>query len=93
MEILDDLVIRVDEAACHPVLMTLWNDYGISLLSSMFRVSGSEAEDIHERQSRRKQGFGAFLRQMKEERSVEDRLRSYHGTKGTFQSLLLSLTA
>ena len=75
LEILDDLVIRVDEAACHPVLMTLWNDYGISLLSSMFGVSGSEAEDIHERQSRRKQGFGAFLRQMKEERSVEDRLR------------------
>ena len=26
LEILDDLVIRVDEAACHPVLMTLWND-------------------------------------------------------------------
>ena len=42
-ENLDDLVIRVDEAACHPVLMTLWDENGISLLGSMFGVSGSEA--------------------------------------------------
>ena len=48
----------------------------------MFGVSGSEAEDIHEKQSRRKQGFGAFLRQMKEDRSVEDRLRLLPWNKG-----------
>lgn len=74
-EYLEHQVVRVDEAACHPVLMTLWEEHGLHLLESMFNMQGPEAQDILERQSRRKQGFGAFLRQIDQDRSIEDRLR------------------
>ena len=92
-EYLEHQVVRVDEAACHPVLMTLWEEHGLHLLESMFNMQGPEAQDILERQSRRKQGFGAFLRQIDQDRSIEDRLRLLPWSDQNCQSLWHSRTA
>ena len=74
-ESLEERVVRVDEAACHPILVTLWKEHGMHLLGEMFGIDEDEASEIHAKQAKRKQGFGAFLRQLRESRGVDDRLR------------------
>ena len=74
-ESIEEQVIRVDEAACHPILVTLWEEHGMHLLSEMFDIGEDEGSDIHAKQAKRKQGFGAFLRQLREARGIDDRLR------------------
>ena len=74
-ESVEERVVRVDDAACHPILVTLWEDHGMHLLSEMFGIDEDENSEIHAKQAKRKQGFGAFLRQLRESRGVDDRLR------------------
>ena len=71
---LDDKVIRLEDSACHPVLVSLWEDHGMTILESLFALVGEEAESVHSRQSKRKQGFGAFLRELSESLSTAMRL-------------------
>ncbi len=58
-------VIRFEDSACHPVLVALWEENGLDILESMFGLVGDEAEELYSKQARRKQGFGAFLRELK----------------------------
>ena len=58
-------VIRFEDSACHPVLVALWEENGLDILESMFGLVGEEAEELYSKQARRKQGFGAFLRELK----------------------------
>ena len=74
-ESVENQVVRADEAACHPILVTLWKDHGMYLLSEMFDIGEEEGVEIHAKQAKRKQGFGAFLRQLRESKGVDDRLR------------------
>ena len=67
---LDDDVIRLEEGGCHPNLVALWPDYGLIILENLYDIEGEEAETILEKQARRKQGFGAFLRELGVSRSV-----------------------
>ena len=67
-ESIEEQVMRVDEAACHPILVTLWEEHGMHLLGEMFDIDEDEGSDIHAKQAKRKQGFGAFLRQLRESR-------------------------
>ncbi len=60
----EEKVVRLEDSSCHPVLVSLWPDYGMSILESIFGVTGDDAKAIHDRQSKRKQGFGAFLREL-----------------------------
>ena len=71
---LEDRVIRFEESSCHPVLVSLWDDYGMTILSEMYSLAGEEAEKVHARQVKRKQGFGAFLRELNESLSTAMRL-------------------
>ena len=71
---LEDRVIRFEESSCHPVLVSLWDDYGMTILSEMYSLAGGEAEKVHARQVKRKQGFGAFLRELNESLSTAMRL-------------------
>ncbi len=70
----EDRVVRVEESACHPVLVSLWPEHGMSILEGLFGLSGAEAESVHSRQERRKQGFGAFLRELNESLNTAQRL-------------------
>ncbi len=71
---LEDEVIRLEGSSCHPVLVSLWADYGLSILEGIFGLVGEEAEAVHSKQTKRKQGFGAFLRELKESLSTAKRL-------------------
>jgi hypothetical protein len=67
-------VIRFEDSSCHPVLVALWEDNGMDILQSMFGLEGVEAETIHSKQAKRKQGFGAFLRELNESISSAKKL-------------------
>jgi len=67
-------VIRLEDSSCHPVLVSLWGDYGSAILEGMYNLTGDEAEKIHSRQAKRKQGFGAFLRELNDSLSTAMRL-------------------
>ncbi len=58
-------VIRFEDSTCHPVLVALWEENGLDILESMFGLVGNDAEELYSKQARRKQGFGAFLRELK----------------------------
>ena len=70
----EDPVIRLEESSCHPVLVSLWDDYGAGILDAMYNLTGEEAEKVHSRQAKRKQGFGAFLRELNDTLSTAMRL-------------------
>ena len=72
---LDSDVVRMEEGACHPNLVSLWPAHGKTVLAGMFGLSDEESQGILEKQARRKQGFGAFLRELGEELDTEMRLR------------------
>ena len=72
---LDSNVVRMEEGACHPNLVSLWPTHGKTVLEGMFGLSDEESQGILDRQARRKQGFGAFLRELGEELDTEMRLR------------------
>ena len=71
---LEDPVIRLEDSSCHPVLVSLWPDYGMGVLEDLFGLTGMDAEDVHFRQTKRKQGFGAFLRELNESLSTAKKL-------------------
>ena len=71
---LEDPVIRLEDSSCHPVLVSLWPDYGMGVLEDLFGLTGTDAEDVHSRQTKRKQGFGAFLRELNESLSTAKKL-------------------
>ncbi len=70
----EDKVVRLEDSSCHPVLVSLWEEYGMTILEELFGMRGEEAEIVHSRQTKRKQGFGAFLRELSETLSTAKRL-------------------
>ncbi|MAQ05883.1 MAG: hypothetical protein CMA51_03715, partial [Euryarchaeota archaeon] len=73
---LEEMVVRFEENACHPLLVSLWKDHGLTILNEMFELSGEEAEEIYNKQLQRKQGFGAFLRELKNNLTTAKKLDS-----------------
>ena len=71
---LEDKVVRLEASSCHPVLVPLWPENGMRGRESRFGITGEEAEKVHSRQAKRKQGFGAFLRELGESLSTAMRL-------------------
>ena len=71
---LEEKVVRLEESSCHPVLVALWHEHGMTVLKKLFGLTGEEAEKVHNRQARRKQGFGAFLRELNDALSAAQRL-------------------
>ena len=72
---LDEDVVRLEESSCHPNLVALWPDYGHNILEDLYGIEGEEAEAVLEKQTKRKQGFGAFLRELGVSRSVAMKLK------------------
>ena len=66
---LDDDVLRLEETSCHANLVALWPEWGGLVLEEIYGITGDEADGIIEKQTKRKQGFGAFLKKMEAERA------------------------
>jgi len=81
-------VVRFEDSSCHPVLVSLWEDNGMLILQSMFGLEGQEAEKIYEKQAKRKQGFGAFLRELNESISSARKLERLPWDEGSLPSPL-----
>ena len=81
-------VVRFEDSSCHPVLVSLWEDNGMLILQSMFGLEGEEAERIHEKQAKRKQGFGAFLRELNDSISSARKLERLPWDEGALPSPL-----
>ena len=72
---LESDVVRMEEGSCHPNLVSLWPKYGKTVLQGLYGLGDEDSVEILERQSRRKQGFGAFLRELGESLDTEMRLK------------------
>ena len=81
-------VIRFEDSACHPVLVALWEENGLDILESMFGLVGEDAEELYSKQARRKQGFGAFLRELKGSVSSARRLERLPWEEGVLPNPL-----
>ena len=68
-EELEDTVLRIEDTSCHANLVALWPQWGNLILEEIYGITGEEADEIVEKQSKRKQGFGAFLKKMESERA------------------------
>ena len=71
---LDHSVVRLEDSSCHPILVALWPDFGEIILKDLFNLKGDDAEKIIIKQKKRKQGFGAFLRELGDNLEIEKRL-------------------
>ncbi len=68
-EELEEDVLRLEETSCHANLVALWPVWGDLILEKIYGITGDDAEQIIDRQTKRKQGFGAFLKKMDAERT------------------------
>ncbi len=73
LEIEED-VVRFEDSACHPNLVALWPEHGLTILEGIYGMTGDDAEAVLSKQEKRKQGFGAFLRDLSDSRSTAMRL-------------------
>jgi len=86
-EELEDNVLRIEEAACHPNLVALWPQWGELVLEEIYGITGDEADAIVEKQTKRKQGFGAFLKKMEVERAEHVMLSRFPWNAGDMDGL------
>jgi len=87
LEIEDD-VIRFEDSACHPNLVALWPEHGLTILEGIYEMTGEDAKAVLSKQEKRKQGFGAFLRELGESRSTAMRLERLPWESGSLPSPL-----
>ena len=85
---LEEDVVRFEDSSCHPVLVALWPKYGHIILEELYEIKNDEAEDIMESQNQRKQGFGAFLKELKQSISITKRLNRLPWKEGELVSPL-----
>ena len=85
---LEEEVVRFEDSSCHPVLVALWPKYGHIILERLYQIDGDEAKNIIDSQSQRKQGFGAFLRELKQSISISQQLNRLPWNEGSLVSPL-----
>ncbi len=85
---LEEEVVRFEDSACHPVLVALWPKYGHIILERLYQISDDEAQNIIDSQTQRKQGFGAFLRELKQSISISQQLNRLPWKEGSLVSPL-----
>ncbi len=71
---IEENVIRFEDSTCHPNLVALWPEHGLTILEGIYGMTGDDAEAALSKQEKRKQGFGAFLRELGDSRSTAMRL-------------------
>jgi len=86
-EELEGDVLRLDETSCHANLVALWPDWGDLILEDIYGITGEDAEKIIEKQTKRKQGFGAFLKKMDAERTEHLLMAKFPWKEGDMSGL------
>ena len=86
-EELENHVLRLEETSCHANLVALWPQWGGFILEEIYGITGDEAERMVEKQTKRKQGFGAFLKKMESERAEHLMLSRFPWKEGEMGGL------
>ena len=86
-EELEANVLRLEETSCHANLVALWPQWGDFILEELYGITGDEAEEIIQKQMKRKQGFGAFLKKMEVERLEHVMLSKFPWKEGDMGGL------
>lgn len=84
---LDDDVVRMEEKSCHANLIALWPAWGDLVMEEMYGITGDAAEEIIEKQIKKKQGFGAFLKKMDAQRAEHVLLSRFPWKDGELDGL------
>jgi hypothetical protein len=86
-EELEDKVLKLEDTSCHANLIALWPQWGDLVLEEIYGITGEDAEAIVEKQTKRKQGFGAFLKKMEAERAEHVMLSRFPWNEGDMGGL------
>ena len=86
-EELEDKVLKLEDTSCHANLIALWPQWGDLVLEEIYGITGEDAEAIVEKQTKRKQGFGAFLKKMEAERAEHVLLSRFPWNEGDMGGL------
>ena len=86
-EQLEEDVLRLEETSCHANLVALWPEWGDLILEKIYGITGDDAEQIIEKQTKRKQGFGAFLKKMDAERKEHLMMAKFPWQEGDMEGL------
>ena len=86
-EELDEDVLRLEETSCHANLVALWPVWGEMILEEIYGITGDDAVQIVEKQTKRKQGFGAFLKKMDAERTEHLLMAKFPWKEGDMDGL------
>lgn len=86
-EELEEDVLRLEEVGCHANLVALWPEWADLVLDELYGITGDAASEIIERQARRKQGFGAFLKKMESQREEHLLLSRFPWREGELAGL------
>lgn len=86
-EELEEDVFRFGEKSLHPILVSLWDEWGYHILAEMFDITGEVADEMVATQSKRKQGFGAFLKKMDADRTEAALLSRFPWSEGDMSGL------
>ena len=86
-EELEENVLRLEDTSCHANLVALWPEWGDFILEEIYGITGDEAERILDKQTKRKQGFGAFFKKMESERAEHLMLSRFPWKEGDMDGL------
>ncbi|MDP6899780.1 MAG: hypothetical protein QGF94_02970 [Candidatus Thalassarchaeaceae archaeon] len=86
-EELEDQVIRLEERSCHANLVALWPEWGEMILEDMYGITGDDADEIIQTQTRKKQGFGALLKKLDAQRAEHKLLSRFPWKAGEMDGL------
>ena len=86
-EELEEDVLRLEETSCHANLVALWPKWGDVILEEIYGITGDDAAQIVEKQTKRKQGFGAFLKKMDAERNEHLLMAKFPWKEGEMDGL------
>ena len=86
-EELEENVLRLEDTSCHANLVALWPEWGDFILEEIYGITGDDAERILDKQTKRKQGFGAFFKKMEAERAEHLMLSRFPWKEGDMDGL------
>tara|TARA_B100000287_G_scaffold121033_1_gene112803 strand:- start:4612 stop:6318 length:1707 start_codon:yes stop_codon:yes gene_type:complete len=69
--------IWLESESIHLLLVSMWEDYGLELLNSLFDLDENTALEIHSKQLKKKEAFGNFLRKLNKTNSIQKTLSKF----------------
>jgi hypothetical protein len=73
----DTTTIWLETESIHLLLISMWDEYGLDLLNSLFNIEKETAEEIHAKQLKKREAFGNFLRKLNKTNSIQQTLSKF----------------